>query len=231
MKILAIETSCDETAVSIISFKSNIKNSFICEYNEIVSQIDFHKEYGGVYPNVAKREHKINLPLMIERALNKNNYTYKNIDYIAVTNGPGLAPALWVGIEAAKEIAIINNKSIIKVNHMEGHIYAALMKEGIKNNFTFKNINYPAVALLISGGHTELVLIQKEFIYKKIGWTLDDAVGEAFDKVARSLGLDYPGGPIISKYASIARKTNKIDQKSTRLNSSHITPSRMPSSA
>lgn len=217
MRILAIETSCDETAICMVSFRKG-GSSFIVEKNVLVSQIEIHREFGGVYPHIAKREHIKNLPILLEQVIGDEK-NFKNIDGIAVTYGPGLSPALWTGIEIAKQISLEYNIPIYPINHMEGHIYASTLmasvnnskKTNIKNKktdleFSFGEVAYPAVALLISGGHTELIFINSEMNYKKIGHTLDDAVGEAFDKVARTLGYTYPGGPEISKRAEIGRK-------------------------
>jgi N6-L-threonylcarbamoyladenine synthase len=232
MKILAIETSCDETAICIINFRKG-GESFVVEKNELISQIDIHREYGGVYPHMAKREHIKNLPILLEKVIGDEK-NFKNIDYIAVTNGPGLSPALWTGIEIAKKISLEYNIPIYPINHMEGHIFASTLLIKNKNSSIKKNINrkskgpekeewsfggikYPAISLLISGGHTELIFMDKEMHYKKVGVTLDDAVGEAFDKVARTLGYPYPGGPEISKRAEIGRKVADAIRDDLRL--------------
>jgi N6-L-threonylcarbamoyladenine synthase len=205
MRILAIETSCDETAICMINFrKGNADDSFEVEKNVLISQIDIHKEYGGVYPHIAKREHIKNLPILLERVVGEEN-NFKKIDGIAVTYGPGLSPALWTGIEIAKKISLEYNIPLYPINHMEGHIYASTLIKN-KKGYSLGKIEYPAIGLLISGGHTELIFINGEMNYKKIGVTLDDAVGEAFDKVARTLGYSYPGGPEISKRAELGRK-------------------------
>ena len=232
MKILSIETSCDETAISIVDTDGK---EFKVLGNSLLSQIDLHKEYGGVFPTLAKREHSRNLIPVLKQVLEKAGFENSklqttndkikeilnrepelleqflkfiptiqtpDIDAIAVTQGPGLEPALWVGINFAKALSVAWKKPIIPVNHMEGHIFSALLKEdGKDSKFYIQNLKFPILALLISGGHTQLVLSKKFLEYDIIGETLDDAVGEAFDKTARMLGLPYPGGPEISKLA------------------------------
>ncbi|MDP6388016.1 MAG: tRNA (adenosine(37)-N6)-threonylcarbamoyltransferase complex transferase subunit TsaD [Candidatus Pacebacteria bacterium] len=232
MKILSIETSCDETAISIVDTDGK---EFKVLGNSLLSQINLHKEYGGVFPTLAKREHSRNLIPVLKQVLEKAGFeNFKlqtindkikeilnrepelleqflkfiptiqtpDIDAIAVTQGPGLEPALWVGINFAKALSVAWKKPIIPVNHMEGHIFSALLKEdGKDSKFYIQNLKFPILALLISGGHTQLVLSKKFLEYEIIGETLDDAVGEAFDKTARMLGLPYPGGPEISKLA------------------------------
>jgi len=242
MRILAVETSCDETAIALAEFFGPKKKPDIKVLSNIVSsQIKLHAKFGGVIPNLAKREHQKNLVLVLLRALketkllesnikhkvsNKLDTKYKIlntilerepelltqfkkhilplkppiIDAIVVTYGPGLAPALWVGVNFAKAIAYLWNKPLIPINHMAGHIYSSLLQiQNIK--YKILDIKFPALALLVSGGHTELVFMQGHRKYKIIGETRDDAVGEAFDKVARILGLGYPGGPKISRLA------------------------------
>jgi len=202
MRILAIETSCDETAISIIEAKGGIKKaSFKILANEIASQIDIHKEYGGVVPMLAKREHLKNLPILLEKVLKSAKTGLEKIDLIAVTVGPGLEPALWTGIVFAEELAKKYKIPLMPVNHMEGHVLSVLLPEPkaiSKSKFLIsKKITFPALALLVSGGHTELILIKDWLKYKKIGQTRDDA--------ARLLGLPYPGGPQISALAEIER--------------------------
>ena len=208
MKILSIETSCDDTAITIFEAKGKIKNaSFKILGNVSNSQIKIHKNYGGVYPNLAKKEHIKNLPILLEKvlkAVRQNLATKKPVDAIAVTYGPGLEPSLWSGIVYAKELAEKWKCPLVPVNHMEGHILSVFGKN--KGKFNIPKINFPALSLLVSGGHTELVLMTNYLKYKIIGETLDDAAGEAFDKVARMLGLPYPGGPKISKLAEEERK-------------------------
>jgi N6-L-threonylcarbamoyladenine synthase len=211
MRILSIETSCDETGITIMAATgSNDNASFKVLADTVASQIDIHIPYGGVYPALAKREHLKNLPLVLEKSLiqAKLHKKKKPVDAIAVTYGPGLEPALWTGIVMAKELAEKWKVPLIPVNHMEGHLLSVFGK----NHGTFKipKIKFPALALLVSGGHTELVLIKKWMDYKIIGETLDDAVGEAFDKVARMLGLTYPGGPQISRLAEQEREKQSL---------------------
>lgn len=258
MKILSIETSCDETAVSIIEATGDAKSpSFKILGNGLYSQIEKHVEFGGVMPTLAKREHAKNLVPLLKKASddafdNAENFSLKfapanislddeikkdaekilsredglyedlinflekneliDIDCIAVTEGPGLEPALWVGVSFAKALAVILNKPLVAVNHMEGHIVSVLMGSGTASDSEVDrsaNVNFPALALLISGGHTELVHIKNWHEYKIVGQTQDDAVGEAFDKVARMLDLQYPGGPKVSKLAGKWREQTK----------------------
>lgn len=268
MKILSIETSCDETGIAVLGADSNISTEITILGNALASQIDLHAKYGGVFPALAKRAHAEKLVPLLSEALNQTNllklkttllsqsekdqmkesleflapkenmlqiqfvdffqkYEKPEIDYIAVTVGPGLEPALWVGVNAARALSIIWNIPIIPINHMEGHIVTAAIEalekkcefldlaaepqtqrfEDLKiriqpeRAFKFTDLKFPAISLLISGGHTELVLVTSFGQYQKIGQTRDDAVGEAFDKVARMIGLPYPGGPGISRLA------------------------------
>lgn len=217
MKILAIETSCDETAVTLLDISGALEKPDIKVLgNALLSQIDIHEKYGGVYPNLAKREHEKNLPPLLEKVLKEASIDTKkpDIDVIAVTNGPGLEPALWVGISFAealgKKWSASRRIPVIPVNHMEGHTFSILYG-------TEKKLILPALALLVSGGHTELVHIRDFGDYEIIGRTRDDAVGEAFDKAARMLGLPYPGGPQISRLASLSRqKKERIEIKLPR---------------
>ena len=178
--------------------------SFKVLADTVASQVEMHIPFGGVYPALAKREHIKNLPIVLEKTLKKARLGKKKpVDAIAVTYGPGLEPALWTGIVFAKELAERWGVALIPVNHMEGHLLSVFGKN--KGAFKISKIKLPALALLVSGGHTELVLMKKWMDYEIIGETLDDAVGEAFDKVARMLGLPYPGGPQISKLAERLR--------------------------
>ncbi|MEI7810155.1 MAG: tRNA (adenosine(37)-N6)-threonylcarbamoyltransferase complex transferase subunit TsaD [bacterium] len=207
MKILSIETSCDETGISIIECKGGSKKpSFKILANNLNSQIKIHAPFGGVFPALAKREHQKNLPILLEKTLKDSGLNKKKnqIDMIAVTYGPGLEPALWTGIVFAKELAQKWKIPLMPINHMEGHMLSVFGKN--KGNFEIPKIKFPALSLLVSGGHTELVLVKEWMKYKIIGETLDDAAGEAFDKVARMLELPYPGGPEISKLAEERRK-------------------------
>lgn len=191
MIILGIETSCDETAAALVAYQ---RGKFNIISNVVSSQIEIHKKYGGVVPEIAARNHIINIIPVIDEALTKANIKPNKIDRIAVTTGPGLITSLIVGIETAKTLAYAWNKPICSINHLKAHLFANWL-----NN---QPIKYPAVSLIVSGGHTELVLIKSKNKFKKIGQTLDDAAGEAFDKVAQLLNIGYPGGPIISTLAS-----------------------------
>lgn len=251
MKTLAIETSCDETGIAIIKTpSSDALGEIVVLANTLVSQASLHAEFGGVFPNLARREHaKAIVPLLVY-ALTEAGLAIKRtsprvlspaeeqrladifhkepelflifkesllaletpaIDRIAVTAGPGLEPALWVGINTAEALGALWGLPVTPVNHMEGHIVAALMNTNNSGkNFFLNTPQYPALALLISGGHTELVLMPTTGTYQLLGQTRDDAVGEAFDKVARMLGLGYPGGPEISKLAEKAPHDQKL---------------------
>lgn len=212
MIILGIETSCDETAVSVVEAEGDLNSPvFKLLGSALHSQVEMHAEYGGVYPNLAKREHEKNLPLVLEQALKNADKNLSQIEMIAVTVGPGLEPALWVGITFAQKLGEKLGIKVIPTNHMEGHIASVLFnktEEFSISNFQFsnQNIKFPAISLLISGGHTELINMESWDKKEKVGETKDDAVGEAFDKVARMLGLPYPGGPEISRLAEEARK-------------------------
>ncbi|UXR69095.1 tRNA (adenosine(37)-N6)-threonylcarbamoyltransferase complex transferase subunit TsaD [Staphylococcus sp. IVB6246] len=185
--ILAVETSCDETSVSVIADGQQILS------NSVLSQIESHKRFGGVVPEVASRHHVENMTLMIEDALQTAQVTMDDIDAVAVTQGPGLIGALLVGVNAAKALAFAHNKPLIPVHHIAGHIYANQLDNGL---------TFPLIALIVSGGHTELVLMHDHLDFEVIGETRDDAVGEAYDKVARTIGLPYPGGPHVDKLAA-----------------------------
>ena len=210
MRILAIETSCDETAVAVLDISGPVEKPEIKLLgNALLSQAKLHEKYGGVYPNLAKREHQKNLPILLEKVLLEASTKHlepSDIDLITVTAGPGLEPALWVGIGFAEALGKKWGKPVIPINHMEGHIFSVLY--GMLNT---ECLTLPALALLVSGGHTELVCVKDFGNYEIIGRTRDDAVGEAFDKVARMLGLPYPGGPEISRLAEISRKRSPED--------------------
>lgn len=249
MKILAIETSCDETAVTVLEAEGTEQSArFSILGNALLSQIDVHREFGGVFPAVAKREHAKNLVAMLDEALAQagmrkeapsslpageeahlkellarepelfasltaflTTYEKPAIDAIAVTHGPGLAPALWVGVNFARALARIWNVPMVGANHMEGHLLSALTVPHEDGTFSISNVERPVLGLLISGGHTELVAMDPWLSYRLVGQTRDDAVGEAFDKVARTLGLPYPGGPEISRLAESARdRANEV---------------------
>lgn len=252
MRVLGIETSCDETAVCVIDADGDLRNfKYSVLGNALISQTAVHSPYGGVFPNLAKREHENNLVPLLERALEEAGLNCQGvtltvglaetlsreqilrealdqyfqshgrpaIDAIAVTHGPGLEPALWVGVNFAKALSAAWDVPIVPVNHMEGHlILSALAGQNENNQETITNnqkFQFPLLALLISGGHTELVLSREWMQYELIGQTRDDAVGEAFDKVARLMGLPYPGGPEISRLAAEVRE-------SARLSLSHV---------
>lgn len=251
MNILAIETSCDETAVAILAAKKDSDSTvYTALGNALYSQASKHAEYGGVYPNLAKREHQKNLAHLTEAALKeaglhrvqKNAVSAPdslfanvregefresiaafleavekpNIDFIAVTSGPGLEPALWTGIVFAEVLGRAWAIPVIPVDHMEGHIFSALLETekinsklqetNSKIKFKLSLFDFPLLSLLISGGHTELVAMKDWFQYELVGETRDDAIGEAFDKVARLLDLPYPGGPEVSRFAAVARE-------------------------
>ena len=190
--ILGIESSCDETSFSIV------KNGTEEIATVISSQIDIHKNYGGVVPEIASRAHIKNITFVLEECLEKAKMTMEEIDAIAVTYGPGLIGSLLVGVEAAKTLAYLYNKPLVPVHHISGHIYA--------NNLV-KRLEFPLIALVISGGHTELIYMDKDYSFKKLGGTLDDAVGECYDKVGRVIDVEYPGGPVIDKMAVIGKHT------------------------
>lgn len=185
--ILAIETSCDETAASVV------RNGYEVLSNIVNSQIESHKRFGGVVPEVASRHHVENITMVIEEALVEAHMTWEDIDAVAVTEGPGLIGALLVGINAAKALALAHSKPLIPVHHIAGHIYANHIEE---------RLTFPMLALVISGGHTELVLMKDHMAFEVIGETRDDAVGEAYDKVARTIDLPYPGGPHVDRLAA-----------------------------
>lgn len=195
MYILGIESSCDETSASIV------KNGTTEIATVISSQIDIHKSYGGVVPEIASREHVKNITIVLEECLEKANMTMEQIDAIAITYGPGLIGSLLVGLEAAKTLSFIYNKPLIPVHHIAGHIYA---------NSLVKELEFPLLAVVVSGGHTELIEMPKHYRFNKLGGTLDDAIGECYDKVARVIGLEYPGGPKIDKLATMGKSTYKL---------------------
>ncbi len=256
MKILSIETSCDETGISILDIRDNKDSTdFSILADELNSQIELHKEYGGVYPDLAKREHAKSLPILLVKALKEaklynekfnpleesiqteiletltkepdlaNNIldmleiiNVPKIDAIAVTAGPGLPPALWMGVNFAKALSLGWDIPLIPINHMEGHVLSSLLEQrGGEKSYTLSKPKAPCLALLISGGHTEIVRFTEIGKYEIVGETHDDAIGEAFDKVARMLGLPYPGGPEISKLAEYARKAQIMVRDEFRL--------------
>lgn len=186
IKILAIETSCDETSVAIVTDKKEILA------HEIFSQIDDHEAYGGVVPEIAARAHMQKLDIIIRDAIKKSGLKFSEIDAIAATAGPGLIGGLLVGVMAAKGMALALNKPFIAVNHLEGHALTARLTN---------EVEFPFLLLLVSGGHCEILIVEGVGKYKKLGGTIDDALGEAFDKVAKMMGLGYPGGPLIEQLA------------------------------
>ena len=194
MKILAIDTSCDDTCISLIKAKNH---NFKILSNIVSSQVKLHAKYGGVYPFLAKREHQENLPIVFKKALSKAKSASRRtkIDLIGVTIGPGLEPCLWTGVNFAIELAKKLNLKIVPINHIEAHILANFVGENFQNIF-------PAICLIVSGGHTQLILMREIGKYKILGETRDDAAGECFDKVAKILGLGYPGGPAIDAEAA-----------------------------
>jgi N6-L-threonylcarbamoyladenine synthase len=201
MFILGIETSCDDTGISIVGVSEKKRPIFEILSNVVSSQIKVHAKFGGVVPNLAAREHLKNIEPCLKTALNEANIKMKDIDLIAVTAGPGLIPSLLIGVNFAKALAYRFNKPIIGINHIEAHIIAAVAATNPKSRIPNPKL-FPAVALVVSGGHTQLVLVKNIGNYKIIGETRDDAAGECFDKVAKLLGLGYPGGPVISAQAA-----------------------------
>lgn len=187
MKILGIESSCDETATAIVEDGKKLLS------NVVVSQIDIHKEYGGVIPEIAARSHIEAINPVVNKALAEANLTIDDVDAIAVTYAPGLIGSLLIGTLAARTLAILHHKPLVKVQHVEGHVYANFLNE--------KQPEFPLLALIVSGGHSQLVLFKNHGDYELLGQTNDDAIGEAFDKVAKILGLPYPGGPAIARAA------------------------------
>ncbi len=194
MLILSIETSCDDTSIAVVRVKEEKQGpKFFVLANEVSSQIKLHSKFGGVVPDLASREHLKNLPIVFQHALQKSGVSLSDVDILAVTNGPGLIVSLLMGVHFARAIGYSLRKKIVPVHHISGHIYS--------NWLSNKKIDFPALNLVVSGGHTELILMKDFNKFKIIGSTRDDAAGEAFDKVAKLLGLGYPGGPIISKLA------------------------------
>ena len=195
MLVLGVESSCDETSVAIV------KDGKIVLSNVINSQIKIHEKFGGVVPEVASRNHVYQVSLVFEKAFTDANVKPEDIDLVAVTMGPGLIDSLLVGVNAAKTFAMMYNKPIIGVHHLAGHIYANAIEHDMK---------FPCVALLVSGGNTELIYMKDHFQFEILGETLDDAVGEAYDKVARVVGLPYPGGPHVDKLAHLGKDTYNL---------------------
>lgn len=190
VRILAIETSCDETAAAVV------ENGTTALSNIIASQTDLHAKYGGVFPEIASRKHIEVIYAVVEQAMQKAHIGYDDLDAIAVTHGPGLVGSLLVGVNMAKGLAVARQKPLLSINHIEGHIYSLWLTEAAPE------IIFPILTLVVSGGHTELYLMRDHCDYENLGGTMDDAAGEAFDKVGRLLGLPYPGGPAIDKASS-----------------------------
>lgn len=195
MYILAIESSCDETSAAII------KNGTEEIATVVLSQMDTHASFGGVVPEIASRMHVESITMVFEELFNKSQMKLEQIDAIAVTYGPGLIGSLLIGLQAAKTLALVTGKPLIPVHHIAGHIYA--------NNLV-KRLEFPLIALVVSGGHTELIYMKEDYSFEKIGGTLDDAVGEAYDKVARVIGIPYPGGPNVDKLAHIGNDSYNL---------------------
>ncbi|WP_305961085.1 tRNA (adenosine(37)-N6)-threonylcarbamoyltransferase complex transferase subunit TsaD [Bacillus safensis] len=193
--ILGIETSCDETAASIV------KNGKEIVANVVASQIDSHKRFGGVVPEIASRHHVEQVTIVLEEVMTQAGMSFKDLDAIAVTEGPGLVGALLIGVNAAKALSFAHQIPLVGVHHIAGHIYA---------NQLVDELEFPCLALVVSGGHTELVLLKEHGSFEVIGETLDDAAGEAYDKVARTMGLPYPGGPHIDRLAHEGEPTIKL---------------------
>jgi N6-L-threonylcarbamoyladenine synthase len=192
MIVMGIETSCDETSVSLV------KDGKIVLANTVLSQIDIHKNYGGVVPEIASREHVKGITLVFDQAMRQADIRYEDIGLVAVTAGPGLIGSLLIGVNAAKVVAMNYHIPLIGIQHITGHIYA---------NHIEHDMEFPLLALVVSGGHTELILMREHFDFVKLGETQDDAVGEAYDKIARIFGLSYPGGPQVDRLAQIGNDT------------------------
>lgn len=201
MKILGIETSCDETAAAVVENGNKLLS------NVVASSIDMHKQYGGVVPEIAARSHIESINPVIKKAMSEAGCSWKDIDGIAVTYGPGLGGSLLVGVLTARTLAILHKKPLYAINHVEAHVYASFITKvsgKLSDNYQAEpdSPSFPMLALIVSGGHTQLVLFEDHFKYKVLGVKADDAVGEAFDKVAKMLGLPYPGGPSVEKLAN-----------------------------
>ena len=195
VNILSIESSCDETSMAII------RNGCECVQCTVLTQMDTHAEFGGVVPEIASRMHAENITMVLEETLTKANMTMDDIDAVAVTYSPGLLGSLLVGVEFAKTLSLVYSKPLIAVNHIAGHIYA--------NNLE-KKMEFPLLALVVSGGHTDLILMHGDYEFERLGGTLDDAIGECYDKVARVLDLKYPGGPNVEKMAREGNHTYEL---------------------
>ena len=193
--ILGIETSCDETAAAIVEDGRFLRS------NIVASQVELHKQYGGVFPEMASRQHILTITPVIRQAMSEAQVTWRDLDAVAVIHGPGLAGSLLVGLNVAKALAFARGLPLVGVNHLEAHVYANWLLPPGQDAETFVSPPFPLVCLVVSGGHTDLILMREHHDYQRLGRTIDDAAGEAFDKVARLLGLGYPGGPRIQRLA------------------------------
>ncbi|MGC9048862.1 MAG: tRNA (adenosine(37)-N6)-threonylcarbamoyltransferase complex transferase subunit TsaD [Patescibacteria group bacterium] len=204
--ILGIETSCDETAASILEIRNK---KLEIRSNVVASQVDIHRQYGGIVPEVAARAHIEKIIPIINESIVKSGIKNpeSSIQLVAVTNGPGLITSLLVGVETAKVLAYVWQKPLLPINHLIGHIYAAFINNQLS---MINNQSFPAICLVVSGGHTELILMRNHYQFQKIGQTLDDAVGECFDKVAKLLEIGYPGGPAIAAQAQLSMINNQL---------------------
>jgi len=212
MIVLGIETSCDETSVAIVKKKTTNKFGYLLSENTL-SQVKKHNKYGGVVPELASREHENSLDLMVRNTLNESNISLQEIDAFAATTGPGLLGGLLIGSNYAKALSLINKKPFVAVNHLQGHILVARMKN---------EIDFPFLCLLVSGGHTQILLVKNYNNFEILGETLDDALGEAFDKTAKLLGYGYPGGPIIEKLAAQKKKSKVFNLPRPLKNSKNL---------
>jgi len=202
--ILGIESSCDETAASVVVDGKTIAS------NVVASQIDLHAEFGGVFPEVASRAHVEAISTVVNQAMSDAGIAYSQLDAIAVTQGPGLVGSLLVGINYAKGLAMSTNKPLLGINHLEGHIYSLWLTQ------PFREVTFPVLVLIVSGGHTELLLMSGHGEYQRLGGTIDDAAGEAFDKVGRMLQLPFPGGPHIERTARLGNATAYVFPRAKR---------------
>lgn len=218
MKILGIETSCDETAAAVVEFAGQRRLTLLS--NIVASSMDLHVQYGGVVPEIAARSHVESINSVVRQALTEAKCTWDDIDGIAVTYGAGLGGSLLVGVMAARTLAIIHKKPLYACNHVEGHVYANFLTDSSLKNYKLptKQPDFPLLALIVSGGHTQLAIFSDHFKYRLLGRSRDDAIGEAFDKVAKILGLPYPGGPSIAKSA-LEGNPNKFKFPKSKLDS------------
>lgn len=197
MLILGIETSCDETAAAVVKFDRRFRFELLSSI--VASQVNIHKQYGGVVPEVAARDHVLKIIPVVDKALKKSKVSLKEMDAIAVTEKPGLVTSLQVGINTAETLGFANKTPVIRTNHLDGHLVSGFISS--KKLFTIPKSAFPLLALIVSGGHTQLVLMKDRLHARVVGETRDDAAGEAFDKTAKIMGIEYPGGPVISQYA------------------------------